>query len=677
MTMPTQFVLQIDPIPGAAQPVSLALVPGVPAACDFLQAVLTHDEAGVWGVQLTAPAATPPLREVTLRLCLPQPLWTDDLLFYDAGDFTNDFTAVRPFAEYAGGHLRDIGLLHSPAAGATFGVGYVTAHRFYARVALEAPDILLVTDMEDKPLTAGETYTLERFVICGEAAAETAKNGADAFLARYADTVAALNHTRPLAKIPVGWCSWSCFYKNLSEQKLLDAAQNTADCFAGRGASLLQIDDGWQQGRSFPGWYQPADVLFPNGLGRVAKAVQDAGMDFGLWLAPLIIDADSPYFDKLAGFVRTDVVTMQTAAGDVHPFNYDAPAFYQHLHDNFAALTKEYGVRYYKLDFIAHSFLRFTGEHSGTRVYSQSDYCVALLRKALWTIRQAVGEDVTLLSCGAPVLEGAGIFDAARTSADIIWGKKPELPTHWEIMQKATQTVLHRWFDHNKIFTNDPDGLVLREWDNGDGFNCTWAEAKFWATTVAVSGGSVLVNEELEKLSAPRRALVRRLAPPLGVPGRPCNFFQQPQADKVVVPYSEDICFAASYHYGDVMDNSGFATGLYGFDKALVVRCWDETVLGVTDYVAEENRLPHSAEMYLVRRVPEKPCFLYATDHVFCGVGLYEAALAADGSWQLRCTGDTELTGALYGWVPAGWPYDGPVEKQLPGGSVVCIRPAL
>lgn len=63
-----------------------------------------------------------------------------------------------------------------------------------------------------------------------------------------------------------------------------------------------------------------------------------------------------------------------------------------------------------------------------------------------------------------------------------------------------------------------PDGLVVRDYENGDGFDCTYSEALFWTVTVALSGGSVLYNEELENLSPARRDLILGQLPPLGIP---------------------------------------------------------------------------------------------------------------------------------------------------------------
>ena len=669
---PQQFTLTVYTAPDAPQP-PVCLQPESWTDCGCFLAGLQCRE-GVWQLTLQAKRQEqPPLCEVHLQVCLPEAFWNDRLLFYHNGGHTNDFTGVQRWAENRQKRTRDLLALYQPDTGEVFGMGQVTAYRFYTELGFGTHCLEQITDLENKPLHPGESYTLERFFLSAPEATGDPQADTQAFLTRYADTVAALNAAVPLAQPPMGWCSWSCYYAAVDEKKLGRAARHTAEALSGAQPGLLQIDDGWQQGGSFPGKYEPDAAKFPHGLLATAENVHEKGMQFGLWLAPLLICEGSPFYEELCPMVNTAAVTLENGGRPVHPFDQESPQFLQYLYDSFVRLTAQYGVQYYKLDFLAASFQRFTAP--GGRVYGKSDYCVALFRRVLQTIRRAVGPQVTLLTCGAPMLESAGIFNAARTSCDIIWGKNPTFPTYWSIMKQATDTVLHRGFYHGRVFCNDPDGLVMRDWDNGDGFDCTWSEARLWATAVAASGGSVLVNEELENLSPARRRLFTAQLPPLDMAATPCDYFQSPCRD-AVIPYRGDLRFAVRFHWEDTMQDGCFATAAFGLPQALVIRCWDSCVLGVTDTVQEPNRLPHSAELYLLRRVPQAPCFLYAEGHLFCGVGLYEATVR-DGRWQVeeseRARG---LTGALYGWIPQGQPLVGEPVSTVSGGTVVRIRPA-
>jgi alpha-galactosidase len=73
---------------------------------------------------------------------------------------------------------------------------------------------------------------------------------------------------------------------------------------AALGVDVVQIDDGWQKGRSAnsvaargkgvwngywaadPAFWDPDPARFPNGLERVVRAARDRGMNFGLWFGP-------------------------------------------------------------------------------------------------------------------------------------------------------------------------------------------------------------------------------------------------------------------------------------------------------------------------------------------------------------------------------------------------------
>jgi alpha-galactosidase len=100
------------------------------------------------------------------------------------------------------------------------------------------------------------------------------------------------------------------FLSNTWGDRSRDARINEAfllkevDAGAALGVDVVQIDDGWQKGRSAnsvaargkgvwngywaadPAFWDPDPARFPNGLEKVVKAARDKGMDFGLWFGP-------------------------------------------------------------------------------------------------------------------------------------------------------------------------------------------------------------------------------------------------------------------------------------------------------------------------------------------------------------------------------------------------------
>ena len=182
-----------------------------------------------------------------------------------------------------------------------------------------------------------------------------------------------------------------------------------------------------------------------------------------------------------------------------------------------------------------------------------------------------------------------------------------------------------QWFYHRKVYVNDPDGLVLRDWDRGDGFNCTWSEAELWTVAIAMSGGSVLSNDELEKLSDARRALYTSCLPPLDIPCRPVDYFERPAPTAYILDVDENTKFLALYHFGDTMTDLDFDLCKVGMKGALVADCLTHKFLGFKDIVRVENANPHSAAMFLLKKPAAEPAFVGADANIYMGVNLFSS----------------------------------------------------
>ncbi len=541
-------------------------------------------------VTLTAHKAgiCPEALEVTFPL--PETLLAsaDALLFYDDSAHTNDFTEVYRYCEHPTWEFAQMGLFSNRETGACLLAGLLTLHRFWSSVRLSEGSVTFRFELEERELHAGEPYVMERFLFAvGE--------DEHALLSVYADRVATQNQARPARKIPVGWCSWSCYYSDVNEERIRSAADAQA-AYAGGYANLIQIDDGWQKNTSFCGDWYADERKFPSGLAATAQYVREKGMTFGLWLAPLLLSEKTPAFQVMRDMAM-DAVTLRE---HYHPFNLGDPRFHEHLRNTFRRLVEDYGVGYFKLDFLAAAIRYFHGD--GRFVRFEGGYCVELLRGALMTIRETVGDEVFLLSCGAPTLIGAGIFDGARMSADIIWGKNKANPSYWSIMKRCLSTVGRRYFYHNTVYMNDPDGVVLRDYDRGDGFNCTWSEAELWSVAVAMSGGLVLSNDELEKLSPQRRKLYEHLLPALGMAARPVDYFEMPYPTAYVLEVDGDTKFLALYNLSDEMVDLDFDLARIGMAGACAADCLTGQKLGAKDALHMENVNPHGAVMVVLTR---------------------------------------------------------------------------
>ena len=603
---------------------------------------------------LTLTALEAGIRPEALEVSFPLPASlldpVESLYFYDDAAHTNDVSGVFPYAENPAREIAQLAVFKNLSSNATFLAGLCTMHRFWSAIFLRDHTVIFRFELEGRELAVGEAYTMERFTV-----AEGMPNGENALMEAYADGVADLNNCIPTGDLPVGWCSWSCFYGDVNEERIRTAA-DMQDLYAYDGrANLIQIDDGWQRSGSFCGEWVTDEAKFPEGMAATSEYVREIGLTFGLWLAPLLLDDQSEYYESLKHLSMPDI----TLGEHYHPFNLGDPAYHDHLRKTFRRMVDEFGATYFKLDFLAAAVRYFNGK--GHFVKFPDGYCIEVQRKALQVIRETVGDDVFLLACGAQTLLGAGIFNGARMSCDIIWGKNKAHPTYWQIMQNCLHTVGWRYFYHRKVYVNDPDGLVLRDWDRGDGFNCTWSEAELWTVAVAMSGGSVLSNDELEKLSDARRALYTSCLPPLDIPCRPVDCFERPVPTAYILEVDENTKLLALYHFGDTMTDLDFDLDRVGMKGALAADCLSRKFLGFKDSVHIENANPHSAAMFLLRKPADKPSFVGSDANIYMGIGLF-SSVYEEG--KLAVTRPEE--GFEEAKVYALWP-----EGYAPAGKVI------
>ena len=557
---------------------------------------------------------------INIEFDIPEEALGEDLYYYYAAFTTNDITSVFKHTDKPKNDMKDLFVAKNVAKNININIGLVTAHRIFSLMRLCENTVSVHYDLEGRPIACGHELELEKFVYSEE-------NEHDFLTRVYAPLVAKYNGARPLKSVPAGWCSWSRYYRSVDEEKITSCVEDMTKI---KGADLFQIDDGWQLDDTFPGdWFVDTDK-FPNGLEDIISKCNEADMTFGLWLSPFLVQESSRYYESLKHIVRTDMIAgNSTPEKIIRIFDLDNPEFYKKLYDTYYYLSHEMNVKYYKLDFLVFGYFSF---HSAIRF--KSDYRSAMFRRVISTIRDAVGDDAILLSCGSPIIECAGIFDAQRESRDIICPKSNGDPfywQHWSKIKNASKTVLYRYFYNNVVFRNDPDGAVLRDYDIGDGFDCNYSEARYWSTIVAFSGGLVLSNDEFRNLSKPRRELFTKLLPPLGTSGRAVDMFEYPAPTKAIIEASDDTKYIASFNLSDKFLNTTLSLKDFGIEgEKLVFKCWEAEFVGKTDKMSERLVNPHSALMYMVKDIPTEPRFIYSDVNLYLGVNVFESAF--DGS---------------------------------------------
>ncbi len=333
---------------------------------------------------------------------------------------------------------------------------------------------------------------------------------------------------RRTSQVATGWCSWYHFYQDISEEKIranINAATETKDSVP---LDLIQIDDGFEA--QIGDWFA-FDPGFPNGVAPLGQEIREAGFTPGLWLAPFIVHSKSKlaknHRDWLlrnrwglpvnAGFVWSN---FNKALDLTHP---DAMAY---ACDVVRTATKEWGYPYLKLDFLYAAALK-------GRFRDRTKTRAQVLHMGLEAIRQTAGPDVELLGCGCPLGSAIGLVDAMRIGADVAprWMPREmgfEAPVKDETPLPSTRNALLNTLTraplHRRWWINDPDCLLIRP-DS----ELTLPEIQSLATAIALTGGTLLLSDDLPQLPPDRLQIAKQLLPLIDPSTSPLGTGQAPR----------------------------------------------------------------------------------------------------------------------------------------------------
>ncbi|TGM69910.1 alpha-galactosidase [Leptospira levettii] len=309
-------------------------------------------------------------------------------------------------------------------------------------------------------------------------------------------------------KVPTGWCSWYYYYTNIDQKTILDNLTKVREL--NLPFEFFQIDDGYQ--KEIGDWLIPNEK-FPGGMRILADEIKRVGLKPGIWLAPFLVRKKSEFFRKYPEAILKDQNGKPVPAlynplwgrGYTYALDITHPTALAYIEKVFTTIVKEWGYPYLKLDFL------YAGLLPGD-VYNKTLSPQARYQNALELIRKIVGKNTFLLGCGAPMLPSIGFFDGMRISCDVAPFWNPEririflkdrnaLCTKKALINDITRSSMHR-----HLWLNDPDCLLVRKKKN----KMNEAQTKLMASVMAVSGGMLLVSDDLTKLETDRLDLLKK-----------------------------------------------------------------------------------------------------------------------------------------------------------------------
>ena len=317
-------------------------------------------------------------------------------------------------------------------------------------------------------------------------------------LESYGEAIRLLHNARIPSAAPWGWWSWTAYYFGLSQGTALSNAQWLAQNLKELGFDYFHIDDGYSYS---DGEYTTANAaLFPDGMRQLGHEICHLGLNFALWTAPFRVSQRAwvhenhpEWLVHNAQGTPIQIGFVESSRDPLYVLDATHPGAQDYLRSTYKTLTREWGVRYIKLDFMDDTAIE------GFR-YQPDVTALETQRIGLQIIRDAVGNDVLLDKDGSAMLNTVGLTELGRTSTDTGHSFQDE-------KQDATG-IAARYYMNNNFYVADPDAFMIAQHFVTDQ---TWPQSKtpltlddaeVSITLAAVAGGMFEIGDDLPTLGA-------------------------------------------------------------------------------------------------------------------------------------------------------------------------------
>ena len=303
----------------------------------------------------------------------------------------------------------------------------------------------------------------------------------------------------------VGWCSWYDLYSYINEEILLTTLHDTVTVVTDRSLPMwvFQIDDGFTPEM---GDWLDVSCKFPKGMKRVLDESRKAHFRPGLWIAPFMVGNRSKLFHDHPDWVLHDRQTAQPKpfpplhygeyrwhkrSEEYYVLDATHPDAFAYLREVFRTWRRDWGVEYFKTDFMLYGSEWGPDEVLYT---TPGKTRIEVWRQVAEMIREEI-DDALWLGCGCPLWASIGLVDAVRIGGDV--------GVAWTGEQSAMSLLRDlpaRNFANQVLWQVDPDCVLLR-----DRYHyLSDAEVCALAIFAAMAGGVMMTSDNLVELSEAR-----------------------------------------------------------------------------------------------------------------------------------------------------------------------------
>jgi alpha-galactosidase len=323
-------------------------------------------------------------------------------------------------------------------------------------------------------------------------------------LERYGRAVRRLHHLHFSENDdPIGWWSWTAFYGGINQGEVLTNARWLAAHLKSLGYNYLHIDEGYDYAR---GEYATANATqFPDGMWILEHRITSLGLVPAIWTAPFEVSERAWVYEHHKDWLVHDAHGKPIFIGYVgrhsdrlYVLDTTNPEAQAYLRRTYRIMTRQWGIRYIKMDFM---------DSSAIEGYYYRPHTTALeaQRVGLEIIRQAVGPNVLLDKDGSVMLNPVGYVNEGRIA--------PDTGHSFSASKGAAPNIAARFYMNGNFFISDPDAFsVSRElepqqhWhESHAGLNLSVAQVQI--VLAALAGGMYEIGDDLPTLGSEQRRL--------------------------------------------------------------------------------------------------------------------------------------------------------------------------